>query len=137
MSMETKPIYYSVCLVINQKWSAFALGLVTTGVCLAIWHYGGGLAMLASLLLILLTLWSIFLPVRLEINNNGIVRTVLGRKWFIRWSDIRAYQIRHHGLLLFTQQERFVLEPLCAFFLPVPKGLMTEVLYRFRLFVGE
>ena len=135
--METKPIYYSVCLVINQKWSVLALGLVTTGVCLATWHYSGGLAMLAGLLLILSTIWSVFLPVRLEINNNGIVRTILGRKWFIRWSDIRAYQIQHNGLLLLTQQERFILEPFCAFFLPVPKGLMTEVLYRFRLFIGE
>ena len=113
------------------------LGLVTTGVGLAVWHYGGGLAMGTGLLLILLTVWYIFLPVRLEINNNGIIRSVFGRKKFIRWSDIHAYQIRYNGLLLSTQSERFALEPFCAFFLPVPKGLMTEVLYRFRLFVGE
>jgi hypothetical protein len=135
--MEAKPIYYSICLVVDQKWSAVVLGLITACVCLAAWHYSGGLTMLAGLLLILLTVWYIFLPVRLEINNNGIVRTALGRKWFIRWGDIRAYQIRYNGLLLFTQQDRFVLDPFCAFFLPVPKGLMTEVLYRFRLFIGE
>ena len=135
--METKPIYYSVCLVIDQKWNAVVLGLVTTGVCLVAWNYGGGIALLAGLLLILLTVWYVFLPVRLEINSSGIVRSVLGRKWFIRWSDIRAYQIRYNGLLLLTQQDRFVLDPFCAFFLPVPKGLMAEVLYRFRLFVGE
>jgi len=93
--------------------------------------------LIAGLLLILLYVWYIFLPVRMEINNNGIIRTVLGRKRFIRWSDIRGYQIRYNGLLLLTQHERFILEPFCAFFLPVPKGLMTEVLYRFRLFVGE
>ena len=135
--METKPIYYSVCLIADQRWNAAVLGLVTTGVCLLVWHYSGGIAMVTSLLLILLTIWSIFLPVRLEINSNGIVRSVLGRKWFIRWSDIRAYQIRYNGLLLLTHQDRFVLDPFCAFFLPVPKGLMTEVLYRFRLFVGK
>ena len=135
--MESKPIYYSVCLMIDQKWSAVVLGLVTTGVCLAAWQYSSGVAMIAGLLLILLTVWYIFLPVRLEINANGIVRSTLGRKWLIRWSDIRAYQIRYNGLLLLTQQERFALDPFCAFFLPVPKGLMPEVLYRFRLFVGE
>ena len=135
--METKPIYYSVCLVFDQKWSAVALGLVTASVCLAAWHHSGGITMIVGLLLMLLTVWYVFLPVRLEINNNGIIRTALGRKWLIRWSDIRAYQIRHNGLLLLTQQERFVLDPFCAFFLPVPKGLMTEILYRFRLFVGE
>ena len=135
--MDTKPLYYSVCLIFDQKWSAVVLGLVTACVCLAAWRFGSGLAAGAALLLILLTVWYIFLPVRMEINNNGIVRTALGRKWFIRWSDIRAYQIRYNGLLLFTQQERFPLEPFCAFFLPVPKGLMTEVLYRFRFFVGE
>jgi len=134
--MDTKPIYYSICLVVDQKWSALVLGLITTGVCLAIWNYSGGFAMIAGLILTLLTVWYIFLPVRLEVNNSGIIRTVLGRKWLIRWSDIRAYQIRYNGLLLLTQQERYPLDPFCAFFLPVPKGLMTEVLYRFRLFVG-
>ena len=134
--METKPIYYSICLVIDQKWSAVVLGLVATSVGLVIWHYSGGIAMMTSLLLILLTVWYMFLPVRLEINNLGIIRSVLGRKRFVRWSDIHAYQIRHNGLLLLTQPERFALDPFCSFFLPVPKGLMTEVLYRFRLFVG-
>jgi len=135
--METKPIYYSVCLVIDQRWSAIVLGLVTACVCLVAWHYGSGLAAATALLLIFLTVGYIFLPTRLEINNNGIIRNTLGRKRLIRWSDIRAYQIRYNGLLLLTQQERFPLDPFCAFFLPVPKGLMTEVLYRFRLFIGE
>ena len=135
--METKPIYYSIWLLADQKWSAVVLGLVATGVCLTAWHYCGSIALVSSLLLILVTVWSIFLPVRLEINSSGIVRSVFGRKWFIRWSDIRAYQVRYNGLLLLTQQERFTLDPFCAFFLPVPRGLMTEVLYRFRLNVGE
>ena len=135
--METKPIYYSVWLIADQKWSAVVLGLVTASVSLLAWHYSGVVTMLASLLLTSLTIWYIFLPVRLEINSSGIVRSVLGRKWYIRWSDIRAYQIRYNGLLLLTQQERFILDPFCAFFLPVPKGLMTEILYRFRLFIGE
>ena len=135
--MESKPIYYSVCLFTGQKWYAAVLGLVTVSICLAAWHYSGGMAVFSSLLLILLTAGYLFLPVRLEINSDGIVRSALGRKWFIRWSDIHGYQIRYNGLLLFAQQDRFALEPFCAFFLPVPKGLMTEVLYRFRLFVGE
>jgi len=135
--METKPIYYSVYLIVDQKWNAVTLGLVTTGICLVAWHYSGGITLAASLLLMLLTIWYIFFPVRLEINSSGIVRTAFGRKWLIRWSDIRAYQIRYNGLLLLTQQERFPLDPFCALFLPVPKGLMAEVLYRFRLFIGE
>ena len=135
--MDTKPIYYTVWLVADQQWSAVAMGLVTTSVFLAAWHYGSIVAAIAGLLLIFLTLWYIFLPVKLEINSSGIVRTIFGRKWGIRWGDIRAYQIRHNGLLLLTQHERFVLDPFCSFFLPVPKGLMTEVLYRFRVNIGE
>jgi len=135
--METKPVYYTVRLMFDQKWNAIVLGLVASSVGVATWHYSGGLVMIAGLLLILLTVWSIFLPVKMEINESGIVRSVLGRKWVIRWEDIRAYQIRYNGLLLLTQQERFALDPFCALFLPVPKGLMTEVLYRFRVFIGE
>ena len=135
--METKPIYYSVYLITDQKWSVAVLGLVTASVCFASWHYSGGIVAIIGLLSILLTVWHIFLPVRLEVNSNGIICSVLGRKLLIRWSDIRGYQIRHNGLLLLAQQDRFILDPFCAFFLPVPKGLMTEILYRFRLFVGE
>ena len=135
--MDTKPIYYSVWLIVDQKWNVLVLGLVAASICLIAWHYGNEYVAAVGGLLILFTIWSVFLPVRLEINAQGIVRSVLGRKWFIRWGDIRAYQIRYNGLLLLTQQERFALDPFCAFFLPVPKGLMTEVLFRFRLFIGE
>ncbi|MCL2005777.1 MAG: hypothetical protein FWG73_06395 [Planctomycetaceae bacterium] len=133
----TKPILYSVSLMADQKASAIVLGLVAICVCLAVWNYGNGWAVLICLLLPILSIGYAFLPVRLEVNSNGIVRTSLGRTWLIRWSDIRTYQIQHNGLLLLTQQERFVLDPLCAYFLPVPKRLMNDVLYRFRLFVGE
>ena len=135
--METKPIYYSVLLLTDQRWSAAVLGLVMTSVCLVSWTYGGEWMAAGGMLLILLTIGYVFLPVRLEINSYGIVRTTLGRKWFIRWSDISGYQIRYNGLLLLAQHDRFALDPFCSVFLPVPKGLMTEVLYRFRLFVGE
>jgi hypothetical protein len=135
--MELKPIFYSVWLLADQKWSVLVLGLVITGVFLAVWQYGSLYTVITGLLLILLTVWHVFVPVRLEINSNGIVRSVFGRKWFISWSDIRCYQIRYNGLLLFAHRDRFILDSFCAFFLPVPKGLMTEVLYRFRLFVGE
>jgi hypothetical protein len=135
--METKPIYYSIRLAIDQKPSAVVLGLITMGSAIAIWFHSGTIAMIVGLIMILSTIAYIFLPVRLEINSNGIIKTMMGRKWLIRWSDIRSYQIQHNGLLLTTQQERYILDPFSAYFLPVPKGLMAEVLYRFRLFVGE
>lgn len=136
--MESKPIYYSVCLFTDQKWSAAVLGLIAASVGIVVWNYGSGIAIyIGLLLLIFLTARYIFLPVRFEINSSGIIRTALRRKWYIRWSDIHHYQIRYNGLMLLAQQDRFALEPFCAIFLPVPKGLMTEVLYRFRLFVGE
>jgi hypothetical protein len=135
--MESKPIYYSIWLVADQKWSAIVLGLVAVCVCLTVWHYGGPAAAVAGLVLILFAVWYIFLPVRLEINSHGIIRSALGRKWIIRWSDIRGYQIRYNGLLLLAHRDRFALDPLCAFFLPIPRGLMTEVLFRFRQHIGE
>ncbi|GHT47382.1 hypothetical protein FACS189454_09740 [Planctomycetales bacterium] len=135
--MNTKPLYYTVWHLFDQKAAVVALGLVSTGTMVLVWHTAGWLAMLVVFLLLLFPIWYIFVPVKFEINDQGIIRTIFGRRWILSWTDIRGYQVRYNGLLLLSQRDRFFLESFTGFYLPVPPGLMPEVLYRFRMFVGE
>ncbi|MDR0522621.1 MAG: hypothetical protein LBH00_12340 [Planctomycetaceae bacterium] len=135
--METKPLNYVMHQVTDQKWTVAVLLLAESGFLLTVWNCDGWISVLSAFFLLSAVVWHVFVPVRFEINSSGIIRSVFGRKWFVSWKDIRAYQIRRNGLLLLPQKERFPLEPLNAFFLPVPKDLMTAVLYRFRLLAGE
>ncbi|GHT24301.1 hypothetical protein FACS189419_09170 [Planctomycetales bacterium] len=134
--MEIKPLQYTIWLTFDQKRSVVFLGLFVAALGCIILQSGGQILLAVCLLLLLLTVWHIFLPVKFEINAQGIIRTVLGRRWFIAWRDIKGYQIRYNGLLLLPQNKRYFVESFNGFFLPVPAGLMPEILYRFKLFVG-
>ncbi|MDR3234309.1 MAG: hypothetical protein LBT46_11715 [Planctomycetaceae bacterium] len=135
--MNIKPLCYSVWMTVDRKVSIAVLGSATAGTALCVWYYSGWMTTLAALVLMLLTVWYVIVPIQFEINAGGIIRTVFGRHWFIAWNDIKGYQIRQHGFLLLPQNDRFALEAFTGFYLPVPAGLMPEVLYRFRLFIGE
>jgi hypothetical protein len=135
--MNVKPLYYSVWITLDRKFSTAVICGVAAAAAACVGYFCGYLAMFAALALMLLTVWYVFVPVRFEINGSGIVRTVFGRHWFIAWNDIKEYQICRSGFLLLPQRDRFALEPFSGFYLPVPAGLMPEVLYRFRQFVGK
>ncbi|GHT17808.1 hypothetical protein FACS1894189_4420 [Planctomycetales bacterium] len=131
-----KPLYYTAWMVSDQKWSVAVLLFLIGLVCFVVWQLGSSLwGISAGMMLLLLPIWYVFVPVHFELNTNGIVREIFGHKWFIAWEDIRGYQIRHNGLLLLSQNDRFLLESFLSFYLPVPSALMPEVLYRFRVFV--
>jgi hypothetical protein len=133
-----EPLYYTAWMIADQKWSVAVLLALVGLICFTVWQAGSSiLGISIGLLLLLLTIWYVFVPVHFELNTDGIIRDVFGHKWFIAWEDIRGYQIRHSGLLLLSQNSRFLLESFISFYLPVPSALMPEVLYRFRVFVDQ
>lgn len=133
-----KPLFYNVWLIGDQKWNALFLIAALITVVFAVSHLTHSLISGFLCFCVLLpTVWCIFLPVHFEINSEGIVRAVLGRKRFIAWEDIRCYQIRRKGILLLPQNDRFFLESFRGYYLPIPSSLTTEVLYRFRVFVDR
>lgn len=133
-----KPLFYSVWLIGDQKWGSVALLGLFVLLVLSVSHltqslFGG----LLVFCLVLPTLWSLFVPTHIEINSDGIVRKVLGRRSFIAWDDIRAYRVRKYGMLLLPSGQRYFLEAFRAYYLPVPSSLSIEVLYRFRVYVDR
>ena len=133
-----KPLFYNVWPVGDQKGNTVFLIVVMVVVVFLVSHlvdslWGG----LLGVCVMLPTIWQVFMPAHFEINGDGIVRNLLGRKRFIAWEDIRCYQIRQNGILLLPQNDRFFLESFRGFYLPVPTSLNTEILYRFRIFVDR
>ena len=47
--------------------------------------------------------WSSLLPADYEIDERGLARTVLGRRVFLPWREVRGYQRHGNELLLFTR----------------------------------
>lgn len=132
------PIYFSSWLIVDRKWTALFLVSALVLTSLVVWYYSGLLVCgILSAILALSVIWYIFIPVHFEVNSEGILRWTVGRKRLIPWEDIQVYLVRRNGLLLLSRRERFYLESLRGFFLPVPASLKTEVLYRFQMFVDK
>jgi len=49
--------------------------------------------------------WSSLLPADYEIDERGLARTVLGRRVFLPWREVRGYQRHGNELLLFTRTD--------------------------------
>ncbi len=133
-----KPLFYRVWLVGDRKWHALFLLAVMAVVVTGVFHttesfFSGFLAFC----MMLSTIAALLLPVHIEINAEGIVRTILGRKSFIAWEDIRGYRTQRNGMLLLSRKTRFLLEAFRGCFLPIPPSMMPEVQYRFRIYVDK
>ena len=59
-----------------------------------------------------LSAWRLWIPVRLELSSKGVTQTVLGRRRRIPWTEFAKYEVRRHGVLLFTESGD---SPLAAF----------------------
>jgi hypothetical protein len=73
-------------------------------------------------------------PLSFELNVDGVTRWRLGAKQFVAWSDIHAYDVLDHGIILLPQGDRYFLAPFRGRFIPVPKELLKDVEARFQFF---
>ncbi len=133
-----KSLFYRVWFLADQKWHSLFLAAVLIAVVVSVARLtdsllGGFLAFCV----LLTTLWSRCLPTLVEMNSEGIVQTVLGRKKFIAWEDIRSYERYRDGILLLPRKTRFFLEAFRGYYLPVPPAMMGEVQFRFQVYVDR
>jgi hypothetical protein len=75
--------------------------------------YGWGM-----LVLVLITLWRTWIPLRFEIGPQGITQVVLARRTRILWTSILNYRIYSRGVLLLPDAAVTPLSPLRGLFLP-------------------
>jgi hypothetical protein len=135
---DSKPLIYKVRLLTAQKRDVLFLVAVAVAVVLTVRQYSQNNAFCAAAAILLLaSMWKVFIPVRYELNADGIVREMLGSRRFIAWNQIRTYQVYHNGIFLLPPNDRFYAEVFRGGFLPVPPALSAEVLYRFRVSVNS
>ena len=82
------------------------------------WLTGWPAAGAGVFVVLLLTLWRFWLPMRVELTSQGISQTVLGRTRRIPWTAVRNYQVRTRGVLLFPDLVLTPLSPLRGLYLP-------------------
>lgn len=97
--------------------AALSAGVVATGWLAAevtARPYPGWLAAAA----LLVAFWRFFLPVRYELNSDGIHRVVLGRRRRIPWQSIRSFRADAGGVLLLPFPDPCPLDALRGEYLP-------------------
>ncbi len=82
------------------------------------WLTGWPPAGWAVLVVLAITLWRFWLPVRYELGPQGISQVALGRATRIPWTAILNYEIRSRGVLLYPDAVLTLLSPLRALYLP-------------------
>jgi hypothetical protein len=81
----------------------------------------------SAVAIVLLCLWRWYIPVRFEVNSQGITTTILGQRRRIPWSAIGHYEIQRHGVFLLPNR-RLLLERLRGMYIPFdPEERLPEL----------
>jgi len=91
---------------------------------------------LATLAIGLVVLWRWWLPVEYEFGSKGISQSYFGWRHLTPWRNIRRFEARPHGVMLFPLADATPLDPLRGLF--VPYGTHREdMLQCLAFYVGQ
>ena len=110
-------------------------GILGVGVVVA-WLGGSWLFGLVAVGTLAIAMWQFLLPITYEICSQGVRRYALGRMRLVPWSEIRAYQLRTSGLVLFQRPDPAAIDFLSSFFVPNPPD-EDELLVAVRLYLAH
>lgn len=97
------------------SWSALALAIGLS--CLAGWAASSVALGMAVGLLLAITLWKTWLPLRYQLGGSGIAQQFLFWRRRIPWTAIRRHELRTGGVLLVPDHELTTLAPLRGLYL--------------------
>src|SRR5262245_49012800 len=96
--------------------SSLAVTLAAGASWLAAWTTDDPAAGAVMGVILALTLWRTWLPVRYQLGSGGVVQSVLGWRRRIAWMAIRRHELRWDGVLLFPDGVYTPLGPLRAIY---------------------
>jgi hypothetical protein len=83
-----------------------------------------------------LALWRFFLPIRYELNQDGVQQWILGGRRGIPWDSIRRYEVCRTGVLLLPFHDDCTMDAFRGLYLPWGNR-RDEVLARIRYYVDR
>ena len=137
-NMDQPVIQYRIWSLWERKLTSLAILALTAGLSFAV-HYITGKPYLAvvACLLLLGSVWRLFIPMQFEFSTEGISRWTLGYRRTILWSDIRAYAFQEEGILLLPHTVRYPLDAMRGFFIPIPLKYRIAVQRRFLSYIEK
>jgi hypothetical protein len=81
-------------------------------------------------------LWRFFVPVRYELNDDGVQQSVLGRHRRVPWDCVHRYEICRTGVLLLPFSDYCQMEVLRGLYLPWGKN-RDEIVSRIRYYLDR
>lgn len=128
-------IQYRIWTLWDRKGTTLLI-LFSTGILCAAVYFSTEKVLLCiiSAVLLLGSVWRIFIPLQYELTTTGIIRWTFGRRRDIPWSEIRSYVIQEEGILILPHRNRYPLDAFRGLFIPVPKRYRVPVHRRFTAF---
>jgi hypothetical protein len=134
--MDQPVIQYRIWSLWERKIPSLILLTLTAGLSLAVYYLTGKPHLaVAACVLLLGSVWRLFVPMQFELSVEGITRWTLGHRRTILWSDIRSYVIQKEGILILSHRTRYPLDAMRGIFIPVPQKYRIAVQRRFLFFL--
>ena len=134
--MDQPVIQYRIWSLWERKLSSLVIFSLIAGLTLAVYHLTGKTHLaVASCVLLLGSVWRLFVPMQFELSADGITEWVFGYRRTILWQEIRSYVIQKEGILTLPHRTRYPLDAVRGIFIPIPKKYRIAVQRRFLFFL--
>ncbi|MCL2305996.1 MAG: hypothetical protein FWC43_11695 [Planctomycetaceae bacterium] len=136
--MDQPVIQYRIWSLWERKFSSLVILTLTAGLSLAVYHFTGKTHLAVAVCVLLLgSVWRLFVPMQFELSADGIRWSVFGYHRTIRWSEIRSYVIQKEGILILPHRTRYPLDAIRGMFIPIPQKYRIAVQRRFLFFLEK
>ncbi len=73
---------------------------------------------IATLLILLLSLWRFFVPIRYTVSRDGVLQEFWGQRRWIGWHAVGKYQVHEQGIVLYRAAQPIGLDALWSVYVP-------------------
>jgi len=134
--MDQPVIQYRILSLWERKFSSGVILSLTAALTWAVYHLTGQSHLaVAACVLLLGSVWRLFIPMQFELSADGITQWVFGYRRTILWPEIRSYVIQKEGILVLPHRTRYPLDAVRGVFIPIPKKYRIAVQRRFLFFL--
>jgi len=136
--MDQPVIQYRIWSLWERKFTSLVILSLTLGLMLAVYHFTGKTHLAVGVGILLLgSVWRLFVPMQFELSAEGISRWTFGYRRVIPWSNIRSYVIQKEGILILSNRTRYPLDAMRGIFIPIPRKYRIAVQRRFFIFLEK